>query len=221
MQGNIFVNHWYSNKKYNHHGGLKFLSDAISKDPSFDIEQPVPLACKSTTRAKFRVDWHVEHTRTTSCRRRMKNDPVEYKLVRRSCAIDRYFPARELTSGASSIHHFSLRFPLQRMQSHFLITLYRIRAVVVFNIVRLIIVHRNHNGLRDWCRIAIYLRHLKGHAVASVFHSLFTRQSKNLLLDPDESWKKNKIISRLLDVYYHSVSRELLKLLYTWVLSED
>lgn len=94
-------------------------------------------------------------------------------------------------------------------------------------LTRLIIVHRNHNGLRDWCRIAIYLRHSKGHGTHYCIRipllAYATYGKVKTYCQTLTRVGKNKIISRLLDVYYHSVSRELLKLLCTqvWNLSED
>lgn len=93
-------------KKSNHSRWSKILTWRDKcQDPSF--EQPfVSFACKSTAEQSS-VSTGTLNTPDTrhTCRRRMKNDPEEYK----SC-IDRYFPARAYVRCSLQFDDFSPRF---------------------------------------------------------------------------------------------------------------
>lgn len=124
-----------------------------------------------------------------ACRRRMKNDPVEYT---NSSALSIAIFPRSLRQVPLQFAIFLPVFPVFDECSLISLLHYTVYAQLQC-LTRLIIVHRNRNGLRGCCRIAIYSRHTKGHRTTLLLHPYsipYLRQSKNLLSDPDESWKK-------------------------------
>lgn len=145
-----------------HRGGRKILLDVVSRFSCSwtDITESASFGCKSTANEEFRVVRLVQQTE----RHRVVG---VWKMISRkttrllnvlidSSAIFLRSYVRCHSNDFSSIFFFNER-------CHFLITLYRPPLCV--HLTRLIIVHRNHSGLRVWCTAqSRYLRHRKDNS---------------------------------------------------------